>query len=159
MISFLPVFFLTGRDYRLFSPLAWTKTYALVASLIVAVTVVPALSRIFLTTSKHKRSLATAAAVGFGAILFGLSIFVWGPRIEGLILWPPELTAALIGLTGGLLVFWLFSERVRPVEANPVARAVNFVYAPTLRLLLRHKKIFLMRSLMSLLSELLPILI
>ncbi|CAE7654281.1 cusA, partial [Symbiodinium microadriaticum] len=41
IVSFLPVFFLTGRDYKLFAPLAWTKTFALAASLIVAVTVVP----------------------------------------------------------------------------------------------------------------------
>ena len=44
IVSFLPVFFLTGRDQRLFSPLAWTKTYAIVASLLVAITVVTALS-------------------------------------------------------------------------------------------------------------------
>ena len=37
IVSFLPVFFLTGRDHKLFAPLAWTKTFALTASLIVAV--------------------------------------------------------------------------------------------------------------------------
>ena len=29
VVSFLPVFFLTGRDHKLFAPLAWTKTFAL----------------------------------------------------------------------------------------------------------------------------------
>jgi len=47
IISFLPVFFLTGRDHRLFAPLAWTKTFTLSASLIVAVAVVPMLCRVF----------------------------------------------------------------------------------------------------------------
>ncbi len=28
IVSFLPVFFLTGRDHKLFAPLAWTKTFA-----------------------------------------------------------------------------------------------------------------------------------
>ena len=28
IVSFLPVFLLTGRDHRLFAPLAWTKTFA-----------------------------------------------------------------------------------------------------------------------------------
>jgi Cu/Ag efflux pump CusA len=31
IVSFLPVFFLTGRDLKLFGPLAWTKTFAMVA--------------------------------------------------------------------------------------------------------------------------------
>ncbi len=48
IVSFLPVFFLTGRDYRLFSPLAYTKTFAIAAAMITAVTLVPALSRLFL---------------------------------------------------------------------------------------------------------------
>ena len=52
VVSFLPVFFLTGRDHRLFAPLAWTKTFALVASLIVAVTLLPVLCRLFLRSTK-----------------------------------------------------------------------------------------------------------
>ncbi len=52
VISFLPVFLLTGRDYRLFAPLAWTKSFALVASLIVAVAFVPVLCRILLRKGK-----------------------------------------------------------------------------------------------------------
>ena len=55
VVSFLPVFFLTGRDYKLFAPLAWTKTFALTASLIVAVAVVPMLCRVFLRTSRMPR--------------------------------------------------------------------------------------------------------
>ena len=41
IVSFLPVFFLTGRDYRLFSPLAYTKTFAIAAAMLTAVTMVP----------------------------------------------------------------------------------------------------------------------
>ncbi|MEZ6118775.1 MAG: hypothetical protein R3C28_19720 [Pirellulaceae bacterium] len=33
IVSFLQVFFLTGRDHRLFSPLAFTKTFAIAAAL------------------------------------------------------------------------------------------------------------------------------
>jgi Cu(I)/Ag(I) efflux system membrane protein CusA/SilA len=50
IVSFIPVFFLTGRDGKLFIPLAWTKTMALVAALIVATALVPALCRLFLKT-------------------------------------------------------------------------------------------------------------
>ena len=42
-VSFLPVFALTGESHRLFSPLAYTKTYAMAFASILSVTVVPVL--------------------------------------------------------------------------------------------------------------------
>jgi Cu(I)/Ag(I) efflux system membrane protein CusA/SilA len=42
-VSFLPVFALTGQSYRLFSPLAFTKTYAMGFASILSITVVPVL--------------------------------------------------------------------------------------------------------------------
>lgn len=42
-ISFLPVFTLQAQEGRLFKPLAYTKTYAMVGSAILAVTIVPIL--------------------------------------------------------------------------------------------------------------------
>ena len=42
-VSFLPVFALTGQSYRLFAPLAFTKTYAMAAASVLSVTVVPVL--------------------------------------------------------------------------------------------------------------------
>ena len=40
-VSFLPVFALTGQEGRLFKPLAYTKTFAMAASALLAITVVP----------------------------------------------------------------------------------------------------------------------
>jgi Cu(I)/Ag(I) efflux system membrane protein CusA/SilA len=42
-LSFLPVFTLQAQEGRLFSPLAFTKTYAMAASALLAITVVPVL--------------------------------------------------------------------------------------------------------------------
>lgn len=42
-VSFLPVFALTGESYRLFSPLAFTKTYAMAFAAALSVTLVPVL--------------------------------------------------------------------------------------------------------------------
>jgi len=42
-VSFVPVFSLTGESFRLFSPLAFTKTYAMAAASILSITVVPVL--------------------------------------------------------------------------------------------------------------------
>jgi copper/silver efflux system protein len=48
IISFLPVFALSGREGKLFHPLAWTKTFALVGVALLSITLVPALIPIFL---------------------------------------------------------------------------------------------------------------
>jgi Cu(I)/Ag(I) efflux system membrane protein CusA/SilA len=42
-VSFLPVFALTGESYRLFAPLAYTKTYAMAFAALLSVTLVPVL--------------------------------------------------------------------------------------------------------------------
>ena len=47
-LSFLPVFTLEAQEGRLFKPLAFTKTYAMAASALLAITVVPVLMGYFL---------------------------------------------------------------------------------------------------------------
>ena len=165
VISFLPVFFLTGRDYRLFAPLAWTKTFSLVASLIVAVLLVPMLSRLLLKNPNGRGWGATTASVIFGGLVAGLSLFVWKDRLAEWSnhfaiwvnaqfkyqLWDPEylqpvpsiVTPILLSVAAGLVVYLLMRETVRPVERNIVARLVNFFYEPTLRCFLRFKRLFL----------------
>ncbi len=46
-VSFLPIFALEGQEGRLFSPLAWTKTFAMASAALLSVTLVPALMVIF----------------------------------------------------------------------------------------------------------------
>jgi Cu(I)/Ag(I) efflux system membrane protein CusA/SilA len=48
LISFIPVFMLSGREGKLFHPLAFTKSFALVGVALISVTVVPALIPTFL---------------------------------------------------------------------------------------------------------------
>lgn len=43
LISFSPILFLTGQELKLFSPLVWTKTFAMIGSGFVAVILVPVL--------------------------------------------------------------------------------------------------------------------
>lgn len=49
VISFLPVFTMEAAEGKLFKPLAFTKTFALVSSLIVALTLIPPLAHILFT--------------------------------------------------------------------------------------------------------------
>jgi copper/silver efflux system protein len=48
VVSFLPVFLLEGQEGKLFHPLAWTKTFALGASAIISITLVPMLMTVFM---------------------------------------------------------------------------------------------------------------
>lgn len=48
ILSFLPVFALSGREGKLFHPLAYTKTFALIGVAVLSITLVPALIPIFL---------------------------------------------------------------------------------------------------------------
>ena len=60
-VSFFPVFSLQAQEGRLFSPLAYTKTFAMAASAILAITIVPVLMVLFIKgkiihESKHPLS-------------------------------------------------------------------------------------------------------
>ena len=48
LVSFSPILFLEGQEKKLFSPLVWTKTFAMIGSMFVAVVVVPVLMVLFL---------------------------------------------------------------------------------------------------------------
>jgi len=52
IVSFLPVFTMEAAEGKLFKPLAFTKTFALAGSLLVALSVIPALSTIFAPSPK-----------------------------------------------------------------------------------------------------------
>jgi copper/silver efflux system protein len=53
ILAFVPVFALTGREGKLFHPLAFTKTFAMVGATIIAVTLVPVLCTILLGGRFH----------------------------------------------------------------------------------------------------------
>ncbi len=143
IVSFLPVFFLTGRDHRLFSPLAWTKTFALAASLIVAVTVVPMLCRVLLRTSRPKKWANIFAGLALGGLSAGLCYFVWGEGIRRSTSLSLPTAAVAVGVIGFLVGWWLAREKIRPMEENPVSRFVLWLYAGRLRLALRRKVLML----------------
>ncbi|NQV28264.1 MAG: efflux RND transporter permease subunit [Rhodopirellula sp.] len=143
IVSFLPIFFLTGRDYKLFAPLAWTKTFAMIAAVLVALLLVPLLSRLLLRTSQWRLWLSYAvtgvAAVGsFAAVLIGAQYGLTEQLPVG------TLTAAtILALLMGGGVWLLTRERLRPIEENPTSRLILFFYTPLLRFFLSHKLTFM----------------
>ncbi len=47
-VGFLPVFTLEGTEGRLFSPLAWTKTFSMASAAVLSITLVPAIAATFI---------------------------------------------------------------------------------------------------------------
>lgn len=77
VVSFLPVFSMIGAEGKLFKPLAFTKTFALVASIIVAITIIPPLAHLLFTEKKHpQESKWPLRTVFYGALLvLGIALF------------------------------------------------------------------------------------
>jgi copper/silver efflux system protein len=143
VISFLPVFFLTGRDYKLFAPLAWTKSFAMVSSLILAVLLVPLLCRLLLVTVRWPRAAGVASAVSLGGLVGALAYFVWGERIEHWTALRLPWATALLAATGAAAGYGITRENIKPIEANPLSRLIVWGYTPALRFLLAHKRGFM----------------
>ena len=78
LISFIPVFALAGAEGKMFKPLAYTKTFAIAASMILAITLVPVLAYFLLKPVQwsQRRSLLLALAVLAIASMF--AFFHWG---------------------------------------------------------------------------------
>jgi len=70
VISFLPVFTMIGAEGKLFKPLAFTKTFALIASVVTALTIIPPAAHILFCGRISGRKLKLA--VHFGIVLVGV---------------------------------------------------------------------------------------
>jgi Cu(I)/Ag(I) efflux system membrane protein CusA/SilA len=143
VVSFIPVFALTGPEGKMFRPLAYTKTFAIAASVILAITVVPVLSYYLLkpVTWSRRRSLLVAGLAGIAAMI-GLRVaLAWGLNLGTT--WSGWPTALGVGVLVGALVYRMGRERLIPLEENRVSQAIFKVYRPTLRWVLAHKGTFL----------------
>jgi Cu(I)/Ag(I) efflux system membrane protein CusA/SilA len=69
VVSFLPVFLLEAQEGRMFRPLAWTKTLALIFSSLLSITLVPALMPLFLRGKMRPESKNPMARVTQGIYL------------------------------------------------------------------------------------------
>ncbi|MDQ8195251.1 efflux RND transporter permease subunit [Coraliomargarita sp. SDUM461004] len=80
VISFLPVFTMEAAEGKLFRPLAYTKTFALIGSIVVALTIIPPLAHWFIA-GRYKSHLAKIGLWGgIGVIGLFSAIFVsWFP--------------------------------------------------------------------------------
>ncbi|MGK0391332.1 MAG: Cu(I)/Ag(I) efflux system membrane protein CusA/SilA [Maribacter sp.] len=118
IISFLPVFTMQAAEGKLFQPLAYTKTFALVASIIVALTIIPSLAHTLFSIDIKKR-LFSYLANGI-AIIAGIIIAITLHPLMGGIL-------AFAGLSGISLV--LAQQYDSAKSGKVITWLTNIIYA------------------------------
>ncbi len=140
VISFLPVFALQGQEGKLFTPLALTKTFALIAALFIGLVIIPALAHSLFTPSpffqrlKKPGTYAMLAAgflllfiipwAGLALIAVGLNLIFQDRYPERFKRWVPFITLGIAVLT----VLYLLSATWLPVGAGH-SGLINFLFA------------------------------
>ena len=118
VISFLPVFAMEGAEGKLFKPLAYTKTFALIASVLIALTILPPLIHLLF---RKRLDRVSANAPRFHRIfLVAICIIVvlflgsgWAPLGPAYGFWNHIFVAVLIALLlGAVYAFMAVYERV-----------------------------------------------
>jgi Cu(I)/Ag(I) efflux system membrane protein CusA/SilA len=145
IVSFIPVFALSDQEGKLFGPLAYTKTFAITASAILSITVVPMLTYHLLKPIQWSRGKSLRAALLAAIAMTGISwyvshTFLLGPEAHAA---QGVFMAAAIGVITLLVVYRVGRERLMPAEKNIVSRAILGFYVPALRWVLAHKATFL----------------
>ncbi len=127
VVSFLPVFTMEAAEGKLFKPLAWTKTFALIASVVVSLTIIPPLAEIFFA-KRTRKGFGRKLLSGFISAMGALILLVWGFReLAGS---SPFWGGWFLG--GCLLVsglYALLSERIPELTRRWVTRGINGVVA------------------------------
>ncbi len=128
IISFIPVFTMTGAEGKLFRPLAFTKTMALVASIFVALFLIPPFAAIIFRKTKTKERLQIFSqifliALGVLGIFFGyyvtlllilLGVFNLLIRKQIINISPRAIKIVHLSLFV-LAVLWLLAQRWKPL--------------------------------------------
>jgi Cu(I)/Ag(I) efflux system membrane protein CusA/SilA len=94
IVGFLPVFTMTGAEGKLFKPLAFTKTFALLASIIIALTIIPVGALILFTGKISAKKLRW---IFYGIVgVAGISIAIHGIHIG----------SSIVSLGGGIILLF-----------------------------------------------------
>ena len=135
-VSFLPVFVLGEQSGRLFKPLAYTKTFAMASSSLLAVTVVPVLMSLFITSRvlprrwgwKMNLALTLAAMLVPAAMVLVVPLPMYGQYRHWIAL-------GWVILIGMLLV----PQKIIHENANPLSKLQQWLYQPLFVLAMRFR--------------------
>src|SRR3970040_2307545 len=109
LVSFSPILFLTGQENKLFSPLVWTKTFAMIGSAFVVVFLVPVLMTMFLKGNVRPESKHPISR---------FFLWMYSPVIRWCLKWKRTTLALSIALVLGSvpLVLSLGTELMPPLD-------------------------------------------
>lgn len=109
LVSFSPILFLTGQEHKLFSPLVWTKTFAMIGSAFVAIFLVPVLMAMFLKGKVRPESKHPVSR---------FFLWMYNPIIRWCLKWKKTTIALSIALVLGSvpLVLNLGTEFMPPLD-------------------------------------------
>lgn len=124
VISFLPVFTMEAAEGKLFKPLAFTKTFALVASIIIAITVIPALAHSLFSIRTSRNSFRYIGN-GLLAIAGLVTVYLIDPTLGIVVL--------IVGLAG---LLGTFIQSSFPAYAKGFDWFKNIIYAAVVTFLL-----------------------
>ncbi|MEX0885546.1 MAG: efflux RND transporter permease subunit [Phycisphaeraceae bacterium] len=74
IVSFLPVFTMSGAEGRMFIPLAYTKTFVLVGAIFAALVIVPAAIHLVIAARSPGRAIRRALLAGLGVAAIAVTI-------------------------------------------------------------------------------------
>jgi Cu(I)/Ag(I) efflux system membrane protein CusA/SilA len=112
VVGFLPVFTMEAAEGKLFKPLAYTKTFALIASIIIALTILPSAAQVLMGFRVRARLVRIVGAAVL--LLAGLAIAVWGYLLAG-------------GLIAAFAAFYLFRPMIPAAIARTIQWSANLV--------------------------------
>lgn len=109
LVSFSPILFLTGQEHKLFAPLVWTKTFAMIGSAFVAIFLVPVLMT-FMLKGKIRPENKHPVSRFF--------IWIYSPVIHWCLKWKKTTIALSLALVLGSipLVLNLGTEFMPPLD-------------------------------------------
>ncbi|MTB50408.1 efflux RND transporter permease subunit [Lewinella sp. W8] len=150
IISFLPVFTMEAAEGKLFRPLAFTKTFALIAAIVVALAFIPALAHVVLGWDRDSNRVKIIG----NSILIGMGIAAWfvvawwlglvtilagvlGIAMSALTkegesagvknLWKEQGLQTLINVSIALVLAWLLAGYWLPLGVNK-SQVTNFLF-------------------------------
>ena len=78
VISFMPVFAMQAAEGKLFRPLAFTKTFVMLAALVVGLVIIPALAHVIFSIKVNSKKVRQYMNIALAAA--GISLTFWGHR-------------------------------------------------------------------------------
>ncbi len=116
VVSFLPVFAMTGDEGKMFIPLAFTKTFVLIGAIVLALTVVPAATHVFIAGRDRGLPRLFRRSLLFGLGAAAIACGAWTIRAG----WASATLASLLLL--GVVVYHLLEVELPAIARRFVPR-------------------------------------